>query len=162
MYRKISFGLLLLSLIASPFIFAQNKADTAKPAVTNPVDKKSALIVKDSSKLETAVTRILKDTLTKNGYTVKEVTLADAAKEKASEYTVSIVFSAIRPGNEVDPVIRSFINSKAGSASKVILYTVYGKEVDKKEKTAVDATTQATAALHPQLVADHILKGFKK
>jgi hypothetical protein len=161
MYRKIYAGILLISLTACSFVFAMNEADTAKQAVTKPVVKKSALIVNDSSKLEVSVTRILKDTLTKNGYSVKETQFTGIGKEKASDYTVSIVFSAINPGNEITPVIQSFINTKAGSSSRVILYTVYGTDVNKKD-TTVDATSQATSALHPQQVADHILKSLKQ
>jgi hypothetical protein len=120
--------------------------------------KKKALIIKDSSDLENSVTRILKDTLSKIGYDVKEVPIASISNEKASDYTLSIVFSAIKAGNDADPVVRKFVESKKNSKSQVKVYTVYGTVY--KKKSDVDATSEATKALHPKLVSDRILKSL--
>jgi hypothetical protein len=43
----------------------------------------------------------------------------------------------------------------------VILYTVYGSIYTTKSEN-VDATTQATSAQHPQIIANHIVQSFKK
>ena len=146
---------MVILAIASSFIFAQNDIKKAeKPK------KKSVLILKDSSILETAVSRILSDTLAKLGYKVKEAELANVNKEKASLYRVSIIFSAINAGNEVDPRIQKFIASKTDTASKVYLFTVYGSIYNKQGEN-VDATTEATNALHPELIADQIIRTIK-
>jgi hypothetical protein len=118
------------------------------------------LIVKDSSDLEIAVARILKDTLSKIGYEIKDVPIASINTENASDYTVSIVFSAIKAGMDTDPAVRKFVASKNGSKSQVKVYTVYGN-VYKKTKHDIDATSEATKALHPKLVSDRILKSLQ-
>jgi len=122
--------------------------------------KKTVLIIKDSSDLEISVTRILKDTLLKIGYDVKVVPIALINNEKASDYTVSIVFSAIKAGDDSDPSIRKFVASKKGSESQVKVYTVYGNVYNKKKRD-VDATSEATKTLHPKLVSDRILKSLQ-
>jgi len=141
--------------IACVPVFAQNDAKKVeKPK------KKAVLILKDTSNLEIAVSRILSDTLTKLGYKVKEAGLANVNKENAALYKISIVFSAISAGNEVDPRIQKFIASKDGTSSKVLLYTVYGGIYNKRGEK-VDATTEATKALHPALIADQIMHSLK-
>jgi hypothetical protein len=142
--------LTMLSLVS-----AQNATDSTTVSL-----KKTALIIQDSSKLEISVTRILKDTLSKIGYDVKDIPIASIGNEKASDYTVSIVFSAIKAGSDSDPAIRKFVASKAGSLSQVKLFTVYGN-VYSKGKRNVDATSEATKALHPKLVADRVLKSLQ-
>jgi hypothetical protein len=152
MCRKCAVSFLVILTIACSFVFAQNgnkKAEKPK--------KNSVLILKDSSNLEIAVSRIISDTLTKLGYKVKEAELANINKENASLYGVSILFSAIRAGNQVDPSIEKFIASKVGTSSKVYLFSVYGNIYNKQGKN-VDATTEATKALHPELIADQILR----
>jgi hypothetical protein len=144
---------LVLVLLATVILGKQpEKASHAKHAV---------LILQDSSALETTVSRMVSDSLTKSGYSVKIASLSDIGKEKASLYAYSIVFSAITVGDEIDPVIEKFIKTKPeNSSSKVILYTVYGNAHDKQKKE-VDATTEATETLHPQLIVDHILRSLK-
>jgi hypothetical protein len=154
MYRRIFFALLLFTaLVSLPAVALQN-TDTVPPK------NKCALILRDSTTLEKRVARIVADTLTKLGYTVKETLLPDSKNESASTYTISIVFSAIRPGNEVDPRIQKFMTSKKDASSRVMLFTVYGGEHYKKDAT-VDATTQATEKLHPDLVARRIIQSLK-
>ncbi|HUI94011.1 MAG TPA: hypothetical protein VLX68_17365 [Chitinivibrionales bacterium] len=155
MNRKFAVILLVMCTIACSFVFAQNvNKKTEKPK------KKSVLIVRDSSGLEIAVTRILNDSLSKLGCRVKEAELSNIKKENASSYKISIVFSAIKAGNEVDPRIQNFISSKADTLSKVFLFTVYGGLYDEQGKK-VDATTEATKALHPDLIARQILRSVK-
>ncbi len=149
---RVSVFFLLVTLFS--LVFAQRNSPKSKPV------EKAVLIVKNSSNLEISVSRIIRDSLSKTGYTVKEVSFADAKKENASLYSFSIVFNAIKPGNDIDPRIQKFIASKSGSSSKVLLYTVYGNPFNKKGKY-VDATTQATQALQPQLIANHILRSLK-
>jgi len=155
MFNKITVTMLAIYLLTIlSLVSAQNAADsTVSP-------KKTVLILKDSSRLEISVARILKDTLSKIGYDVKEVPIDDINREKASDYSISIVFSAIKAGNDSDPAIRKFVASKAGSSSIVKLYTVYGN-VYKKSESGVDATSEATKAMHPKLVADRILKSLQ-
>lgn len=143
---------LTLTTVVS-LVSAQSHTEVPKPVA------KSILILKDSSTLEISVSRIISDSLTKIGYKVKETSLADINKENASAYYLSIVFSAMNPGNEIDPRIQKFITTKSDS-SKVLLYTVYGNVYGQK-RNDVDATTQATQALHPQLIANHILRSLK-
>ena len=151
MYRKIIVSVLFLFSIGYSPVFA--KSHTGKSA------GKSVLILKDSSTLEVSVSRILQDTLTKLGYKVKEADLSNISKEKASSYDISIVFSAINPGDEVDPAVDTFIASKAKTTSKVFLYSVYGNVYKKGEN--VDAVTQATKELHPELIAAQIIRSLK-
>jgi ABC-type proline/glycine betaine transport system substrate-binding protein len=155
MRRKFAVSLLVLLAIACSFIYAQNDI---KKAVKPP--KKSVLILKDTSSLETAVSRIISDTLTKLGCKVKVAELANINKKYASLYKVSIIFSAINAGNEVDPRIQNFIASKVDTSSKVFVYSVYGS-IYSKQGEKVDATTEATKALHPGLIADQILRSLK-
>jgi hypothetical protein len=154
MYRKIIVGILFLLAMACIPVFAKQQSAKVKPA------EKTVLICKDSSALEIAVDRILRDTLTKLGYTVNDVDLAKISKEKASSYTISIIFSAINPGDEVDPRIQEYIASKVDTTAKIYLYTVYGG-VYKQKNQNVDATTQATKDLHPVLIAKHILRSLR-
>ncbi len=155
MCRKFAASFLIVVAIGCYFAFAQNVVNKAEKPKIKPV-----LILKDSSNLETAVSRIISDTLAKLGYKIKEASLANAAKENASSYGFSILFSAINAGNEVDPRIQNFIMSKADTSSKVFLFSVYGNIYNKKGKH-VDATTEATKALHPELIADQILRTIK-
>jgi hypothetical protein len=154
MSRKIIVCCLFLFTIVFPLLSAKNAVEKAKPV------KKSVLIVKDSSELETAVSRVVKDSLSKLGYKVKEISFTDVGKEKASLYKISIVFSAVNPGEEIDTTIQKFMSLADGKSSKVLLYTVYGKVHDMKDKN-VDATTEASKELHPQLIAEHILHSLK-
>lgn len=156
MSRKIAFSIFFLSTIMLSFAFAQNQKN--HKANLKPVQK-SVLILKDSSNLEITVSRMIKDTLTKLGYNVKEAEIADVNNEKASLYKISIVFSAVNAGNEIDPGVQKFIASKTDTTSRIILYTVYGTVYQEKHEN-VDATTQATQTLHPKLIADHILRSF--
>jgi hypothetical protein len=155
MCRKLAVSFLVIFTIACSFVFAQNVIKKVeKPKI------KSVLILKDTSSLEMAVSRIISDTLTKLGYKVKEAELANVNKEKASLYKVSIIFSAISPGNEVDPRIQKFIASKVDTSSKVFLFSVYGS-IYSKQGENVDATSEATKALHPELIADQIIRTIK-
>jgi hypothetical protein len=155
MRGKFAVILLIICSIACSFAFAQNTGKKAEKT-----RKKSILIVKDSSSLETAVSRIISKTLAKSGYKVKETDLAHIGKEKVSSHKVSILFSAVNPGNEVDPRIQNFIAAKSDTSSKVFLFSVYGSTYDKEGKT-VDATTEATKALHPEMIADQIMRSIK-
>jgi hypothetical protein len=110
--------------------------------------------------LEIADSRIISDTLTKLDYKVKEAELANVNKENASLYRVSIIFSAISPGNEVDPRVQKFIASKVDTSSKVFLFTVYGS-IYSEQGEKVDATSEATKALHQELIADQIIRTIK-
>jgi hypothetical protein len=155
MLKKLTITMLAICFLTMlSLVSAQNASDNTV------LSKKTALIIKDSSDLEISVARILKDTLSKSGYDVKEVPITSISNEKASDYTVSIVFSAIKAGNDSDPAVRKFVASKNGSKSQVKVYTVYGN-VYNKEKRDVDATSEATKALHPKLVADRILKSLQ-
>ncbi|MBN1307811.1 MAG: hypothetical protein JXA18_07835 [Chitinispirillaceae bacterium] len=156
MQRKFYMSIVFLFTAAFSFVFAQSHTGKIKPVKKS----KSILILKDSSNLETAVSQILRDSLLKLGYQVKETALADAGREKASSYKISIIFNAINPGREIDPRIRKFIESKGTASSKVNVYTVWGTVYDKQDKR-VDAMSQASKALRPQLIADHILRSLE-
>jgi hypothetical protein len=154
MYKKIIVSAIVLLTVAFSVFSAEKHSGKVMPA------KKSILIVKDSSELETAVSRIIVDTLSKLGYTVKEVGLADIGKENAPSYKFSIVFSAVNPGEEIEPSVQKFMASANGKSSKVLLYSVYGNVHTTQDKN-VDATTQATKELHPPMIAEHILHSLK-
>jgi response regulator RpfG family c-di-GMP phosphodiesterase len=157
MSRKITFSIIFLVTIVCSFVFAEDQSAKEKQA------KITVLIVKDSSYLEMSVSRILQDSLTRRGYSVNEVNIADIGSKKASSYTISIIFSAISPGNEVAPSIQNYISTKKDSEAKILLYTVYGNVYTKKAEPAakVDATTQASEKLHPELIATQILRSLK-
>jgi hypothetical protein len=154
MYRKIIVNILILFTIVYFPVFAKHQIEKVKPA------KKSVLILKDSSDLEISVSRILQDTLTKLGYKVKEVGLSNISKEYASSYSISIIFSAINAGDEVDSRIQNYMASKVDTTSKIYLYSVYGSIYNQKEEK-VDAMTQATKELHPDLIAAHIIRSLR-
>jgi hypothetical protein len=155
MCRKLAVSFLVIFTIACSFVFAQNVIKKVEKPKNN-----SVLILKDTSTLEMAVSRIISDTLTKLGYKVKETGLKNVNKENASLYRVSIIFSAISAGNEIDPRVQKFIASKVDTISKVYLFSVYGSIYNKQGEN-VDATTEATKALHPELIADHIIRTIK-
>ena len=155
MCRKIAVSFLVICTIACSFVFAQNVIKKVEKP-----QKKTVLILKDSSNLEIAVSRIISDTLIKLGCKVKEARLANVNKENASSYRITIIFNAMSAGNEVDPRIQKFIASKVDTSSKVFLYSVYGSIYNQQGEN-VDATTEATKALHPELIADHILRSLK-
>jgi hypothetical protein len=154
MNGKIIVGVLFLFTIAFSPVFAKQQVEKVKHA------KKSALIVRDSTALEIAVSGIIQDTLTKSGYKVKEVGLDSVGKENASSYTISIIFSGINKGDEMDPRIQKYIASKVDSTSKIAFYNVYGSIYSKKDAN-VDAMTQATKELHSELIAKQILRSLK-
>ena len=156
MPRKVYMNIVFLVTVAFSFVFSQSHTGKIKPVKKS----KSILILKDTSSLETTVSQILRDTLSKLGYMVKETGLADIGREKASLYEISIIFSAIKPGREIDPPIRKFIESKGTASSEVNVYTVWGTVYDKQDEK-VDAMSQASNALRPQLIADHILRSLK-
>jgi hypothetical protein len=155
MNRKIRLSVFYLLATGFSLVLAQNAIEKPKTV------PKKILILKDSSKLEISVSRIIKDSLTKIGYVVKETGYKDINKEKASLYNLSIVFNAIKPGNEIDSRVRKFVATKSDTTSKVFIYTVYGTTFDTKDNY-IDATTQATQALQPQLIANHILRNLLK
>jgi hypothetical protein len=156
MRRNIIVSTFVLLTIVFSFVFAQAGTAKAKPVKTS----KSILILKDTTKLEASVSQLLRDTLSKLGYTVKEAAFADIGKEIASSYKISIIFSAVNTRDEPDPRIDKFIASKGKSSSEVKLFTVCGALFDKKDEKT-DAITQASAALHPQMIADQIMKSLK-
>jgi hypothetical protein len=156
MNRKIRLSIFYLLTTGFSLVSAQNTLEKPKPA---PVHKK-ILILKDSTELEISVSRIVRDSLTKSGYVVKETSYKDINKEKASLYNITIVFNAIKPGNEIDSRVRKFITTKSDTASKVFIYSVYGN-IYTANDSLPDATTQATEALRPQLIASHILRSLK-
>ncbi len=154
MNRKTRFSVFYLLAIGFSPVLAQNSFE--KPKTTS----KKILILKDSSELEISVSRIIKDSLTKIGYMVKEAGYNDIDKEKASLYNISIIFNAIKPGNEIDPRVRKFVTTKSDTSSKVFIYSVYGNMYNTNENY-IDATTQATQAFRPQLIANHIFRSLK-
>jgi hypothetical protein len=145
--------LILCTIVSSP-LFAKQQKEKVKPV------KKSAIIFKDSSELEISVARILQDTLTKLGYKVKEEKISNIGKEKPSSYKISIIFSAINTDKEVDPRIDTYINAKVDTTSKIVLFNVYGNIYEKKGED-VDAETQASKELHPDLIVRQILRSLK-
>jgi sulfite reductase alpha subunit-like flavoprotein len=146
----------LLLTVGCSFVYAQAQPRKIK-AVKN---TKSILILKDTTSLETSVAKILIDSLSKKGYTVKQSPLADLIIKKASKYNISIIFSAVTTGENMDPRIDKFIASKGETTSEVKIFTVCGAIYDNKD-TKIDALTQASSALHPQMIADQILKTLK-
>ena len=144
------------------FIFISTTNIIAQQARSLPDSiPKKVLIVRDSSRLEIAVTRHIKESLGKSGYVVKEVSIYNVNSEKASSYNVSIIFRGMNAGNEINPVIQRFIASKSDTSQKVILYSVYGNTYNSQVKN-IDAMTDATVSIRPRLIADQILRSFKK
>jgi hypothetical protein len=156
MRRKTIVSALMLFAVTFSFAFAQSHTGKAKPVKKS----KPILILKDTTALEASVAQIVKDALEKIGYTVKEAPLADIGKEKASSYKITLIFNGITTGDEPDPRIDKYIASKGKTSSEVKLYSVCGAVYDKKDEKT-DAITKASDAVHPQLIADQILKSLK-
>lgn len=154
MNRKIRLSVFYLLATGFSLVLAQNAIEKPKTV------PKKILILKDSSELEISVSRIIKDSLSKIGYMVKETSYKDISKENASLYNITIVFNAIKPGNEIDPRVRKFVTTKTDTSSKVFIYSVYGN-IHTTNENYVDATTQATQALRPRIIANHILRSLK-
>ena len=150
-----NFLLILMILISTTNIIAQQEM-----SLPDSIPKK-VLIVRDSSRLEIAVTRHIKESLGKSGYVVKEVSIYNVNSEKASSYNVSIIFRGMNAGNEINPAIQRFIASKSDTSQKVILYSVYGNTYNSQVKN-IDAMTDATVSIRPRLIANQILRSFKK
>ena len=150
-----NFLLIVMILISTTNIIAQQEI-----SLPDSIPKK-VLIVRDSSRLEIAVTRHIKESLGKSGYVVKEVSIYNVNSEKASSYNVSIIFRGMNAGNEINPAIQRFIASKSDTSQKVILYSVYGNTYNSQVKN-IDAMTDATVSIRPRLIADQILRSFKK
>jgi hypothetical protein len=155
MANNLIVGVMLLFAIPFSLYSAQNKTEKAKPV------KKTILIVKDSSDLEATVSRIINDSLAKKGYKIKETNLADVGKENPSSYKLSIIFSAVNAGEEIDPRIQKYISSKIDPASKTVIFTVYGAVYSNEKDKTVDASSEATKTLRAPLIAEHILQSLK-
>jgi hypothetical protein len=160
MFKKSFIAVLMLLIVVFSYTYSQSTAEKVKPS------KKTVLLVRDSTQLEVTVAKVLRDTLSKMGYKVKEVGLSEVGKENASLFKVSIVFSAVvHPGDEINSDIDKFLSSRESKSSKIFLFNVSGtlhpRSGGKKLDKPVDATSQATESSNPKLIADHILYEIK-
>lgn len=132
-------------------VFAQNAPEA--PADSNSL--KRVLIARDDSYLETAVGKILIDSLTQKGFTVKTIRQKSLNIENSGAYRVIIIFNAIKSSGLTAPV-RQFMNATSGAQTNVLISTVYGEPWD-KNKQSVDAVAAATKTLNPEMVATKIV-----
>jgi hypothetical protein len=116
------------------------------------------LLAKGNTFLEDLVAKIVKDTLTARGFSVKVIDTKYIADEQPAVYRVSIVFSGIKGDHLFDPVSRYATGFK-DQKSNLLICTAYGDRWDSK-KLAVDAVTAATKTLDPDEVAANLLKNI--
>jgi hypothetical protein len=147
----------LAALAALLFIFfvyrpmAQNDSSGFDKAISS----RSVLLVKEDTYLETAVGRILIDSLTQKGFTVKTISQSSLPNENSVAYRVIIILNAIKPSGLTAPV-KQFMNATNKSQSNVLISTVYG-EPWFKNKQSEDAVATATKTLNPEMLAAKLL-----
>ena len=132
-------------------VFAQNTPEA--PADSNSL--KRVLMVKNDSYLETAVGKIIIDSLTRKGFSVKTIRQNSLINENSGAYSVIMIFNAIKPSGLTAPV-KQFMNATNKSQSNVLISTVYGEPWNKNKKS-VDAVASATKTLNPEMVAAKLI-----
>lgn len=140
--------LLLLFVYRLP---AQNDSSGFDKAIS----LRSVLLVKEDTYLETAVGKILIDSLTQKGFTVKTISQNSLPNENSGAYRVIIIFNAIKPSGLTAPV-KQFMNATNKAQSNVLISTVYG-EPWFKNKQSEDAVATATKTLNPETLAAKLL-----
>ena len=147
----------LAALAALLFIFfvyrllAQNDSSGLDKAISS----RSVLLVKEGTYLETAVGKILIDSLTQKGFTVKTISQNSLPNENSGAYRVIIIFNAIKPSGLTAPV-RQFMDATNKAQSNVLISTVYGEPWFKNKQSA-DAVATATKTLNPEMLAAKLL-----
>jgi hypothetical protein len=135
-------------------VSAQNKSES--PADDNSF--KRVLLVKEDSYLETAVGKILIDSLTRKGFSIKTINPKSLKNENSGAYRAIILFNAIKSSGLISPV-RQLMNATSGAQTNVLISTIYGEPWD-KNKHSEDAVAAATKSLNPELVAAKLLAHF--
>lgn len=133
------------------FVFAQNNPDIQ----TEKSPPKNVLLVRGDSYLETAVGRILIDSLARKGFTVKTIGQKSLNSENSGGYRVIIIFNALKSAGLTAPV-KKLIDATSKAQSNVLISTVYGEPWDKNKQSA-DAVATATKTLNPEILAVKLL-----
>jgi hypothetical protein len=122
---------------------------------TDTIPLKSVLLVKGDSYLERAVGKIVIDSLTHQGYSVKTIRHNSLTSENSAAYYITIIFNGVKSSELIAPV-REYVNSRGKAPSNALISTVYGEQW-RKNKPTVDAVASATKTLDPELVAAKII-----
>jgi hypothetical protein len=144
----------LAALLFTFFVYrplAQNDSSGFDKAISS----RSVLIVKEDTYLETAVGKILIDTLTRKGFVVKTIRQSFLINENSGAYRVIIIFNAVKSSDLSAPE-RQFMNASGRAQTNVLISSIYGEPWD-KNKQSVDAVASATKNLNPEMVAATII-----
>jgi|GEM_PF-3058431 hypothetical protein len=144
----------LLFVFFAHRLFAQNDSSGFDKAISS----RNVLLVKEDTYLETAVGKILIDSLARKGFQVKTISQSSLLKENSGAYRVIMIFSAIKSSGLTAPV-KKFMNSNSGTPSNVLISSVYGEPWNKYKKS-VDAVASATKTLNPEMVAAKLIAYF--
>ena len=119
------------------------------------------LIAKSDSYLENTVASLISDSLSSSTCIVTSIPLQDLAKQNRRDFTVIILFNAIKR-DRINSAVNKYIKSteNSGTQSNLLICTVYGEKWRGKE-TATDAVTTATKTLNPELVASRVLANIR-
>jgi len=130
--------------------------DTAAPADSSA--RKIALIATSGSYLENAVIKIIADSLSRRGITVKTTDLQGLSRESSTSYATILVFGAAKKEKLADPVNKFALGVLEGAtASNILICTVYGDLWDPK-KASMDAVTGPTKTIKPMVIAGKIMQ----
>jgi hypothetical protein len=141
----------LLFVFIAHRLFAQNDSSGFDKAISS----RSVLIVKENSYLETAVGKILIDTLTQKGFHLKTISQSSLPNENSGAYRIIIILNAIKPSGLTAPV-KQFMNATNKAQSNVLISTVYGEPWFKNQQSE-DAVATATKTLNPEMLAAKLL-----
>ena len=123
---------------------------------------RTVLIVKGDSYMENAVTKILKDSLGRQGVTVETARIKKLSSKNSADYTAIIVFSAIKASGQLDPVVRRYMETKGNDpTSNIMVCTVIGEKWSGAAEKE-DAVSAATKTLNPVVVAAKIMSYLTK
>jgi menaquinone-dependent protoporphyrinogen IX oxidase len=136
--------------------FAQPDSSLSSPKTT-----RNILIAKGDSYLENTVAAMIVDSLSTTGTTVTIIPLKDLNKQNRQDYTVVVLFNAVKRG-QINSAVSKYIKTTEnyGTESTLLICNVLGEKWKGKE-TSMDAVTTATKTLNPEPVASRVLANIR-
>jgi hypothetical protein len=160
MIYALRFTVFAMMLFIATVVFSQTPAQGDSLPEKTPELPKTVLIVKSNSYMENEVSRILCDSLSVKGFSIKTVSPESIKKERAGSYRASIIFNAIH-SSKISRVVRSYARALSAERSNILIFTVTG-ESWKDGESKVDAVAGATKTLNPVEVSGKILGYFNR
>jgi menaquinone-dependent protoporphyrinogen IX oxidase len=143
-------------LLPCPPSFAQPDS-----SMTSPITPRNILIAKGDSYLENTVAAMIVDSLSTSGTTVTIIPLNDLNKQNRLDYTVVVLFNAVKRG-QINSAVNKYIKTTEnyGTLSNLLICNVLGEKWKGKE-ASMDAVTTATKTLNPEPVASRVLANIR-